>query len=300
MRGRLTTGLALLSAVCGAMAVSASATEPPRVVDVLVLTETAGFRHSSIDEGFTMLTALADADPLPGVDLRVTQVTDSTKAFTEAGLKDVEVVAWVSNTGDVLSAPEKAAYEAFTRRGGGYLGIHAASDGGNTWPWYRDLVGGTFLSHPAIAKAKIVVEDPTNASTAHLPKEWVRTDEWYNFRRNPRSYVCYRTEEAPGVNLETLLPAAAPDLPPPSVDPRPKNCGVHVLATLDETSYSDNADRMGDHPIAWCHDYDGGRSWYTALGHTEASFTEAMYVEHVLGGLKVATGMAPCKAAAGS
>lgn len=303
MRARTVTGLALL-AVLSTGVVGVHAAEPPRPLDVLVLTETAGFRHSSIPQGVMMLEQLAATDPVEGIDLRVTETGDSSTDFTSDGLADYELVVFLSTTGDPLAAAEKTAFEQWIAKCGGFVGIHAAADSGYTWPFYRDLVGGTFASHPATQQAKVVVEDPANRSTAHLPKEWVRTDEWYNYRRNPRSYVCYSDQEAPGVQLESVqVPGGAggftylPDLPPPAQDPRAKNCGVHVLATVDEKSYSNTDGAMGaDHPIAWCHAFRGGRSWYTGMGHTEASFTEPHYIEHVTGGLLVAAGLADCGA----
>ncbi len=146
---------------------------------------------------------------------------------------------------------------------GGYAGIHAASDTEYSWPWYGNLVGSYFNNHPAgTPTATVKVEDPAHASTAGIDRRWERTDEWYNFRTNPRGKV-------------------------------------HVLASMDETTYAPGGGAMGaEHPIAWCQDYDGGRSWYTGMGHTEASFTDAKFLKHILGGIKTAAGVVPsdCKA----
>ena len=134
------------------------------------------------------------------------------------------------------------------------MGIHSASDTEYDWAWYGRLVGAYFAGHPQIQRATVRIEDRGHASTEGLPATWERTDEWYNFRRNPRG-------------------------------------NVHVLATLDEGTYSGGT--MGDdHPIAWCQTIDGGRSWYTAMGHTSESYAEPLFHLHLLGGIKSAAGVA--------
>ena len=156
--------------------------------------------------------------------------TEDAAAFSDANLANYGAVVFLLTTGDVLDDGQQAAFQRYIRAGGGFVGVHSAADTEHDWPWYGGLVGAYFLSHPEIQTAAIDVADPRDASTAALPARWSRTDEWYNFAANPR----------------------------PS---------VHVLATIDETSYNPGEGAMGaDHPIAWWHDYDGGRAWYTAGG----------------------------------
>src|SRR5699024_1620643 len=189
--------------------------------------------------------------------------TEDGADFTEENLAGYDVVVWLSTTGDVLNDEQQAAFEGYIQDGGGYAGIHAASDTEYDWPWYGELVGAYFAGHPpGTPNADVHVVDHVHPSTDHLPMTWNRTDEWYNYRENPRG-------------------------------------DVHVLATLDETTYDAGNSAMGtDHPIAWCHDFDGGRSWYTGGGHTSASFSEPEFVEHILGGLRTAAGVegADCSA----
>ena len=156
-------------------------------------------------------------------------------------------------TGDVLERRRSRRRSSGTSKaGGGFVGVHSAADTEHGWPWYGGLVGAYFVSHPAIQTATIDVADPRDASTAGLPAEWTRTDEWYNF----------------------------------ASDPRPS---VHVLATLDERTYDPGDGAMGaDHPIAWWHDYDGGRAWYTALGHTDSTYAEPLFLGFLLGGIRYA------------
>jgi type 1 glutamine amidotransferase len=217
--------------------------------DVLVFSKTAGFQHSSIDEGIAAIQSLGAAH-----DFTVA-ATENANDFTPANLATFEAVIFLNTTGDVLNATQQAAFEQYIQAGGGWVGVHSASDTEYSWPWYGDLLGAYFESHPAIQQATIVVEDQTHLSTAHLPQQWTRTDEWYNFQTNPRGQVS-------------------------------------VLLTLDESTYSGGADGA-DHPIAWYHEYDGGRAWYTGLGHTEASYSEPLFREHLLGGIQYAAGVLP-------
>lgn len=177
--------------------------------------------------------------------------TEDAALFNDAFLAQFRVVVFLMTTGDVLDATQQAAFERYIRAGNGYVGVHSASDTAYTWPWYGELVGAYFSNHPAIQKATVRIEDAQHPSTRFFAGPWFRTDEWYNFQTNPRS-------------------------------------NVHVLATLDETTYSGGT--MGDHPIAWYHDFGGGRAWYTAGGHTAASYTEPLFRAHLLGGIQYAAG----------
>jgi type 1 glutamine amidotransferase len=226
---------------------------------VLVFTGTTGFRHASIPAGVAAIRALGAAHRF-AVDH-----TEDARRFTAPGLRRYAAVVFLSATGEPLPAgAPRAAFRGYIRGGGGFLGIHAASDAFYRWPWYVGLVGASFRRHaPGTASAVVRVEDRRAAATRRLPRRWRRVDEWYAFRANPR--------------------------------PR-----VHVLATLDERTYEPGAAAMGgDHPIAWCHRHAGGRSVYTAMGHTTESFAEARFARHLLGGIEMAAGAAPFRCAPG-
>ena len=168
--------------------------------DVLVFSKTAGFRHDSIDEGLAAIQALGAAN-----DFTVTH-TENAALFTQANLAQYEAVIFLNTTGDVLNAAQQTAFQAYIQAGGGFAGTHSSADTEHGWAWYGQLLGGYFVSHPAIQQATIKVADHVHGSTAHLPDRWVRTDEWYNYNVNPRG-------------------------------------DVHVLMTLDETTYSPGAVR---------------------------------------------------------
>ena len=188
--------------------------------------------------------------------LRV-DATENADAFTPADLARYRAVVFLSTTGDVLSGQQQTAFEHFIRAGGGFAGIHAAADTEYDWPWYGRLLGARFESHPQVQRATVDVTAPRDPSTVGLPRTWTRVDEWYNFRTNPRPQV-------------------------------------RVLATLDETSYSPGDGAMGaDHPIAWSHEFEGGRARYTAGGHTDESYSEPLFRRHLLGGIRYAAGLTP-------
>ncbi len=229
----------------------------------LVFSKTAGFRHDSIDEGHAAIEQLGEEN-----DFQVDHTEDA-GAFRADVLSHYDSVIWLSTTGDVLNDTQQAAFEDFIQDGGGYTGIHAAADTEYTWAWYGDLVGAYFQSHPAgTPTATVDVEDSDHPSTTGLPARWERVDEWYN----------YQSPDNPNVGGG-------------GTDYSPRG-NVHVLVSLDETTLEegDGNTTDDDHPISWCQRYDGGRSWYTGMGHTAASFTEALYLQHLLGGIEVSAG----------
>ncbi|MFC8849526.1 MULTISPECIES: ThuA domain-containing protein [unclassified Micromonospora] len=240
--GAATAALAVLA--CTAPATPASAADAP--YDVLVFSKTAGFRHDSIAVGTQAVRELGAAN-----SFTVTATEDAAQ-FTTANLARFEAVIFLNTTGDVLNDTQQAAFESYIGSGGGYVGVHSAADTEYNWPFYGNLVGAWFASHPAIQQARVKVEDRAHAATAHLGPTWTRTDEWYDYRTNARSTA-------------------------------------HVLASLDETSYSGGA-MGGDHPHAWCKTYSGGRSFYTGAGHTQSSYSEQAFRAHLLGGIRYAAG----------
>jgi type 1 glutamine amidotransferase len=173
--------------------------------------------------------------------------------FNQENLKKYKAVLFLSTTGNVLNNAQQRAFEQYIQAGNGFVGIHAATDTEYDWPWYNGLVGAYFNGHPAVQPATINVVNKNHDATSFLPHAWQRTDEWYNFK-----------------NL---------------------NPDIQVLANLDEQTYSGGI--HGDnHPIAWYHDYQGGRSFYTAGGHTEDSYQEPLFLKHILGGIQYAMGVA--------
>lgn len=224
------------------IAISLSVLSQAQKNKVLVFCKTAGFHHNSIAEGKLALIKLGEENKF-GVD-----TSADAAVFTKDNLQQYKAVIFLSTTGNILDETQQAAFEQYIRSGGGFVGIHAATDTEYDWPWYGRLVGAYFKSHPATQEATLQIVDNKHMSTKHLPARWTRKDEWYNFKWMSDS--------------------------------------VHVVMTIDETSYT--GERMGTtHPMAWYHEFDGGRAFYTELGHTKESFTsDPLYLQHVLGGIQ--------------
>ncbi|WP_084774841.1 ThuA domain-containing protein [Nonomuraea candida] len=235
-------GAAIALAACTIYAPAAVAADAP--YDVLVFSKTAGFRHDSIPAGIQAIRELGAANSF------TVTATEDAGAFTTANLAQYEAVVFLSTTGDVLNAGQETAFESYVRGGGGYVGVHAAADTEYAWPFYHQLVGAYFASHPAIQQVNSPTQNRAHPATAHLPQVWTRSDELYNYQTNPRA-------------------------------------SARVLATLDESSYSGGS--MGaDHPITWCKTIDAGRSFYTGFGHTQSSYAEPAFRAQLLGGIRYA------------
>ena len=217
----------------------------------LVFSETAGFRH---DSQIAAGRALIE-DLGRRYPFRVVS-SESSAVFSTQALAEVDVVVFLHTTGDVLEPAEQQALRAFLEAGGGFVGVHSAADTEYGWPFYgRRILGAWFASHPPVQTATLVVEDPGHASTAHLPATLQHTDEWYDFQTNPFT------------------------------DP-----GSHVLLRVDESTYSGGT--MGPrHPVAWTRAVGQGRSWYTALGHTDATYDLSWFQRHLLGGMLFTAGL---------
>lgn len=178
--------------------------------------------------------------------------TTNSAIFNQDSLDKYSAVIFLNTTGDLLDYRQAASFERYIQAGGGFVGVHAAADAEYDWGWYNRLVGGWFSSHPAIQDAKFIIRDKSSAATNFFTDTiWNRKDELYNFKK--------------------------------------LNPDVHVLVTIDETSYKGGTNG-NHHPMSWYHDYDGGRAFYTALGHTDESYTEPNYLKHLLGGIQYAMG----------
>ncbi|MEU1295354.1 ThuA domain-containing protein [Streptomyces sp. NPDC005840] len=204
---------------------------------LLVLTRTADYRHDSIPAA---VAAVRDLSRHP-----VEHTEDP--AALEGDLDDCAAVVFLSTSGEVLTPAGRTRLAAYVDGGGGFVGVHAAACTEYGWPYYGDLLGARFARHPDLQPGRVLVEDADHPATRHLPDVWEFTDEWYDFRSNPRS-------------------------------------GARVLLRADETSYTGGG--MGaDHPLAWCRDQAGGRVFYTALGHTAEAYDDPAFREHLRGGI---------------
>lgn len=234
--------LAFLALAVITLSISCQQPAPPRI---LVFSKTAQFRHSSIETGKAAILKLGAENGF------IVDTTENADFFTESQLQQYAAVVFLNTTGDVLDYPQQAHFERYIQAGGGFVGVHAATDTEYDWPWYNQLVGAYFKGHPKVQTATLNRVDQAHRSTAFLEKTWSKKDEWYNFK-----------------NI---------------------NPAINVLLTIDESSYEGGTN--GDnHPMAWYHDYDGGRAFYTGLGHTEETYEEPLFLQHLLGGIQYAIG----------
>lgn len=222
-----------------------SSCTPSGKKQILVFSKTNGYRHESIETGIDAIRQLGQKNGFEVV------ATEADSVFTDDYLSQFAALVFLNTTGEIFDPIQRIAFRRFIQAGGGFVGIHSAADTEYTWPWYNQLLGAQFHSHPAIQEAAITVADSDHPATQHLTDQWPRTDEWYN----------YQNRYAP----------------------------VTPLLLLDETSY-EGGNQEGDHPIAWYHDYDGGRAFYTGLGHTKESYAEPDFLQHILGGIQYAMG----------
>lgn len=229
---------------------------------VLVFSRTSGYRHDSIEAGITALKDLAVSSHDSPVPFTV-DATEDAIVFNPATLAQYQVIVFLQASGEFFDNDlQLDALKQFVRAGGGIVGVHCASTGLLSSEWYGRMIGGVFTGHPVPQDGTVIVEDPEHPILSHgtasqgpgkslggAKCEFVWHDEWYNFAENPRSQD-----------------------------------GVHVLLTVRETSYEGGV--MGaDHPIAWCHEFEGGRVFYTALGHFDEAYHDLSFMGQLINGI---------------
>lgn len=247
----LVLAISLLVASCSPAPHMATSEAPvemaPSRFRVLVYSQTNGWRHDSIPAGIAAVKKLGEEKGF-AVD-----ATEDSTMFTPENLSRYQTVVFLNTTLDILNETQQEAFKGYIQQGGGFAGVHAAADTEYDWPWYGELVGAYFASHPDRQTAEVQITDRQHPSTAHMPARWNHYDEWYNYKVNPRSKV-------------------------------------HVLAVINERTYEGG--EMGhDHPIAWAHHFEGGRAWYTGMGHTVESYSDPLFLDHLLGGIEWTAGM---------
>jgi cytochrome c len=215
---------------------------------ILVFSKTSAFRHESIGKGIEALRLMGQKHHF-AVD-----TTENSDRFNEENLGRYSAVVFLSTTGDVLNQEQQNSFERYIQAGGGYVGIHAAADTEYDWPWYGQLVGAYFESHPLnpnVKSATFYTVDKTHMASDSLPDRFERTDEFYSYKN------------------------ISPD--------------IKVLVKIDEKTYTGGTNG-DDHPMAWYHDFDGGRAFYTEMGHTDETYVEPLFLRHLWGGLNYAMG----------
>ena len=206
---------------------------------VAVFSKTVKYRHQSIEAGIKSIKELGKVN-----HFKVVAIEDSEVLISS--LNQYDAVIFLSTSGDIFNDPQQEKFKSYIENGGGFIGIHGATATEAGWKWYVKMIGASFLDHPKLQNAMINVVDHDHPSTSFLKNEWIRYDEWYNFK---------------------------------NIDPN-----IGVLLNLDETSFIGGKNGK-DHPIAWYQEFDNRKMFYTALGHTEESFYDEPFLKHILGGI---------------
>lgn len=216
---------------------------------VAVFSQTAGWHHESINEG---VTAVRELGKLHHFDVFWTE--DPERLFNDEVLSKYAVVMFLLTTGDVLNLEQQATFERFIRRSGGFVGVHSAADTEYKWPWYNKMLGHMFVRHPEIQTATVKVESRDFPGMERFAPRFLATEEWYEFDAS-------------------------------------RSPGLRYLLSVDESTYEPSKERRAEakstpfHPISWYQPYDGGRAFYTALGHLPATYSDAFFLHHLYGGI---------------
>jgi type 1 glutamine amidotransferase len=187
-------------------------------------------------------------------------VSDDPALFTVTNLKKYRAIVFDNTNNEILETEDqKSALQEYIRGGGGFVGIHSASGSMRQWSWFWSLLGGKFKRHPKLQPFTVLVKDPKDISTAHLPASFVWTDEFYYVDNMPKG-------------LHVLLAGDLTTLVDPQKDQYPGNLFGNEF------------------PLAWKHEFEGGRAWYTALGHQKEHYSDPRLMRHILGGILWAMG----------
>ncbi|WP_084469525.1 ThuA domain-containing protein [Jiangella gansuensis] len=249
----------LTALIGGTSAVAQEEPGEPRF-RALVFSKVTNFYHQSIPAGQALIEQLGAEHDFEVV------TTDDSAIFNDADLATFDVVIFnntnsTPQSGDLLNADQRAAFQRYIQAGGGFTGLHAATAAERDWAWYEGLVGSIFTNHPpgqnpdGTINGRVKVTDRVHPSTANLPELWEFEEEWYNWNQRVVG-------------------------------------DVHVLTWVDTKVGIAGLTEGPNHPFSWCQVYDGGRSWYTAGGHSPAAFEDAEFVEHLRGGIEWAAGAA--------
>jgi uncharacterized protein len=222
---------------------------------ILVYTKNGkGFVHDNIASSVEAIRRMG-AESGFAVD-----ASDDPAVFTTENLKKYRALVFSNTNNEAFDTDaQRDAFKAFIQGGGGFVGIHSASGSERQWPYYWSVVGGKFVRHPRFQKFVLRVKDPNHPATRDLPATYEWADECYYLDHlNPDIHVLLVTD-----------PAKIDD---PRKEPYPG------------TQFGDSL------PLAWSHEFDGGREFYTALGHKKEDYTNPLLYKHILGGILWAMG----------
>lgn len=218
------------------------------------VTNGKGFVHDNIQSSVEAIRKMGSENGF------AVNVSDDPNVFTDANLKQYKALVFANSNNEAFeNDAQRDAFKRYIQRGGGFVGIHSASGSERAWPYFWSVLGGRFVRHPKMQKFVVRVADPKNPATAGLAPTFDWTDE------------CYYTDHL--------------------------NPGIHPLLVTDPAKLDDPqkatypGDRFGDAlPLAWYQTFDGGREFYTALGHNKEDYANPILYKHILGGILWAMG----------
>lgn len=225
---------------------------PVMAQNLLIFSNTGAYRHACLPEAIKGFVEMSEEN-----SWQATFTEDST-FFSPEILAKFDVVVFLLTNKDILTDEQQESFKAFIRSGGGFIGVHSATVAELDWPWYGEMIGARFIGHSGVQKGEIIIENREHPATRHLPSDTlIWEDEWYSLNRSPR-----------------------PD--------------VNVLISLDESSvemkeFFGKKMAMGDHPIAWCHVFEGGRIFQTQLGHRPELYQDTLFRKHIIGAVEWVT-----------
>ncbi|CAN5165332.1 hypothetical protein BH23BAC1_BH23BAC1_40460 [soil metagenome] len=223
-----------------------------KIKRVLVYTKNGeGYVHDNIPSSIAAFQKL-------GKEIGFAVDTSSSSAvFTEDKLRNYDAVIFSNTNNDVFDTePQKVAFMRYMQAGGGFVGIHSATGTERNWKWFKLMIGATFLRHPPFQPFSVHVLDPDHPTTKNLPAKWDTRDECYYFKEfNP--------------SVKVLLFNDISNI-------KEKEGGEHTRPEVFGNRY----------PSAWCHSFDGGKVWYTSLGHDKSDYSDPTYLNHLIEGIK--------------
>ena len=223
---------------------------PGEPQNVLIYTKNGeGYVHENIEASVIALEKICAAEGI------LTEVSDQPSVFTRENLDRFDAVIFSNSNNEGFDTEvQKKAFQDYIRSGGGFMAVHSANATERNWPWYWAMVGGKFIRHAPHQEFDVLVTDTAHPSTSHLPARWTVKDEcYYSYQLNP---------------------------------------DIHVLLSADLNTVEDEGKKEypgetfgKQFPLCWCHHFEGGRQWYTALGHDPWFYDDPLFIRHLRGGL---------------
>lgn len=225
-------------------------------VNILLYTKNGkGFVHDNIPNSIEAIKALGEEYGF------TVDATEDPADFTEDNLKKYDAIVFSNTNNEVFDTDaQKVAFMRYIQAGGGFVGIHSASGTEREWKWFKQLLGGTFLWHEPYQKFTVKILDHGHPSLAHLPARWEKEDECY-----------YLSEMNLDLNILAVNDMSTLTIPDKKKRQQPKTFGDIF-------------------PSVWSQEFDGGRQWYTSLGHSKEDYKDPDFRKHILGGIQSVIG----------